>query len=48
MIILLIASRATLIMYSLVGCSRKELKQEIEKLEESLNDMHNLKLKHVP
>jgi dihydropteroate synthase len=28
----------------LVGCSRKELKQEIEP-EESLNDMHNLKVK---
>ena len=29
----------------LVGYSKKELKQEIEELEESLNDMHNLKVK---
>jgi uncharacterized protein YgfB (UPF0149 family) len=28
-----------------MGRSRKELKQEIEELEESLNDMHNMKVK---
>jgi hypothetical protein len=28
-----------------LGSSRKELKQEIEELEESLNDMHRLKVK---
>jgi hypothetical protein len=33
------------VLAGLVGRSRKELKQEISELEESLNDMHNLKMK---